>query len=149
MSGDLPVVVAKSDTNIKSAIQDLFSSLNVPGGDASLDKVYTCMRVMIAEKRFKKAEFMNLLSTLFLIYEKVPTLTYEQKKASIKNVISRLLAEIPMNSDDRAIVNISLSLASPIVDHLYDFLYAKASVLLDDAKKSKCWASCASTEKSE
>ena len=154
MSGDLstviiPTAIVKTDEQIRASISSIFSSLNVPGGDATLDKVYTCIRVMIAEKRFKKGEFMTLLSTLFLIYEKVPTMTYEQKKASIKGVITRLLAEIPMSSDDRAAVNLALSMASPIIDHLFDFLYAKASVLLDDVKKSKCWASCASTEKRE
>jgi len=148
-----PAPVPAPAPNFQQIIQSAFSGLGIQASPANLTTVYNCIQVMVAQHKFDPTEFTTLLSTLFLIYEAIPTLTYAQKKASIMSLINTILGSIPMSDEDRAIMNAAMALGSPVLDQLYDFLYAQADQLLGKTEtaveNSACWKSCCSAETPE
>lgn len=133
-------VEATSDTQIQTSISGVTSEYGLPSG--SLNDIYDCIRVMVAERKFKKKEFITLLTSLFLLFERQKALTPVQRKAKIKALLQRILNEIPLSDEDKMYANMGIKLADPIIDMAHDLLYAKASQLIGKVKSSKCWTGC-------
>lgn len=100
------------------------SIIHVDGDKYNLnlfDEVYNKVRGMIKNKQFNAANWISLVIMSMEMVETLPKLHGHEKRDLVVDLMSKLIMEIPMADDDRAIVSGLIKMALPgIIDAIID-----------------------------
>lgn len=118
----------------------------VAGNTEVFVQTYDKLAAMVANKRFSASNWIALIPMAMEIVETIPNLHGSQKRGVVVDLLVKLISEIPMADEDRAIIMTLVRTALPaIIDTICDGTLGKIAVNIAEQVEEgarKCFAKC-------
>jgi hypothetical protein len=79
------------------------------------DQIYAAVKASIGTRRVTVASVTIMITTAMVEVEKITTLTGPEKKELVLHVVGRLVDEIPLDQEDRAVIRSAVMLFGPAI----------------------------------
>lgn len=123
-----------------NVVQDAIATVDVSKYNLNVfDELYAKIRGMIANKEFNAGNWITLATMAMEMVETLPHLTGHEKRDLVVDLVTKLVAEIPMAENQRSIVQAILSTALPVlIDVIVDASLGVYAINLIEEAKKKC-----------
>lgn len=134
----------EENTKKSNVVRDAIATVDVSKYNLNIfDEVYAKVKELVGQKEFNAGNWITLLMMCMEMVETVPHLTGKEKRALVVDLLTKLIHEIPMPENDRALIEGLLSSCLPaIIDTICESSLGHYAINLADQAHATCSAWC-------